>query len=278
MPSRDDAGLDLPVHSVRARNLAGDTENRIHEDSVARQHGFAGGLVAGITTYAYMARPAVERWGAGWLEGGEFRVRLEAPVYDGDALTVHAGIQRDGDGDERMVIEARNARGVVCGRGEARARRRLDPADVAGPGAHVEPPADRPPITRDALAAAGPLGARARTFRADRAAEFLDAIDDPAAVFREGPAHPGWVVFDANQVLAQNFVMGPWIHVETHATHLALIGDGDRVSMRGSVAELFERKGHEFVVLDLVSVAERDGAVLPVARFRHTAIYRLAPR
>ena len=33
------------VHSLVAQNDAVESENKIHEDSVARQYGFAGGLV-----------------------------------------------------------------------------------------------------------------------------------------------------------------------------------------------------------------------------------------
>ena len=56
-------GDTLPVHRVRARNLSRDSENRIHDDEVARRYGFAGGLVTGTTVYAYLSHPLVLVWG-----------------------------------------------------------------------------------------------------------------------------------------------------------------------------------------------------------------------
>lgn len=262
------------MHRVRARNLAGDTENRIHEDTVARRHGFAGGLVAGITTYAYMTRPATARWGSEWLHGGALRARLEAPVYDGDEIEIRSTLHGVGGDDSTMAVRVVNADGVVCARAEASRGHTTDFAGFGGPGA--DPPSDRPPATAEELSRAGVLGARPRTFRSPRAAEFLNAIDDPEPLFRGGPAHPGWLVYDANQVLAQNFLMGPWIHVATDAHHFGVALDGDVVSMCGRVAGLFEKRGHEFVELDLVSTAARGDVEVPLARFRHTAIYRLA--
>jgi hypothetical protein len=44
--------------------------------------------------------------------------------------------------------------------------------------------------------------------------------------------------------------------------------------VRGRVAERFERKGHRFVVLDILVVA---GGARMVQHVRHTAIYELRP-
>jgi len=48
---------------VTARNTAAQSENAIHDDEVARQYGFRGGLVPGVTVYAYLTHPLVEAWG-----------------------------------------------------------------------------------------------------------------------------------------------------------------------------------------------------------------------
>ena len=47
-------------YRVRAVNGSTHSENKIHEDSVAKQYGFRGGLVPGVTDYAYMTRPALD--------------------------------------------------------------------------------------------------------------------------------------------------------------------------------------------------------------------------
>ena len=62
-----------------------DSANRIHDDAVARQHGFAGALVAGVTIYGYLARIAVDVWERAWLERGTAVARFVRPIYDGES-------------------------------------------------------------------------------------------------------------------------------------------------------------------------------------------------
>jgi len=76
------------THRVVARNNATRSSNRIHSDEVARRLGFRAGLVPGVTGYAYMSRPLVDRWGRAWLDRGRFEVRLLKPVYEGDPNNV----------------------------------------------------------------------------------------------------------------------------------------------------------------------------------------------
>ena len=49
--------------SATALNTAPDSENRIHSDELAKEYGFEGGLVPGVTISAYLVHPLVERWG-----------------------------------------------------------------------------------------------------------------------------------------------------------------------------------------------------------------------
>ena len=66
-----------------------------------------------------------------------------------------------------------------------------------------------------------------------------------------------------------------WVHVGSAVRHLGRARVGDRLATRGKVRSLFEKKGREFVELDLVIVA--GAAARPVAHVLHTAIYRLPP-
>src|SRR5919199_1920553 len=50
-------------------------------------NGNEGGLVPGVTVYAYMTRPVVERWGRDWVERGTMTARFVQPLYDGDQAT-----------------------------------------------------------------------------------------------------------------------------------------------------------------------------------------------
>ena len=87
---------DMEPYRVIAYNTALNSENKIHDDAVARRFGFTGGLVPGVDVYAYMTHPAVARWGRAWLERGTATCRFAQPVYDGDPATVTAAETPDG--------------------------------------------------------------------------------------------------------------------------------------------------------------------------------------
>ena len=59
----------LPIYRVRARNTSTDSENKIHDDSVAASYGFRGALVPGVTVFAYVTVPLVERFGQDFGRG-----------------------------------------------------------------------------------------------------------------------------------------------------------------------------------------------------------------
>jgi hypothetical protein len=71
--------------------------------------------------------------------------------------------------------------------------------------------------------------------------------------------------------LMSNVKLGPWIHTSSDVINRSAVRNGEEVSVRGRVRDCFERKGHEFVVLDVLVVANGDRVVQQV---RHTAIYR----
>src|SRR5205823_13253263 len=54
------------VYRVRPHNAATESENKTHHDDVAQRHGFRGGLVPGVTVYAYMTHPVVALFGRVW--------------------------------------------------------------------------------------------------------------------------------------------------------------------------------------------------------------------
>ena len=253
------------TYRVRAHNAATESENKIHDDAVARQYGFRGGLVPGVTVYAYMTRPVAERWGRPWVERGVMKARLLAPVYEGQELAV----EFDGDRLAATTEDGLIATGTAA---------LPDEGSPVPPGIADHPtaplPAARPAASAESLGAIDVLGSLDAGFHADRAAAFLAEIGDDLPLYAEQRiAHPGYLIRDANWILAANVKLGPWIHVESAVTHHSAVVDGERVSTRGRVRTLFERKGHRFVVLDLLQVADGTRAVASIV---HTAIY--APR
>lgn len=257
-------------YAVRAHNPATASENKIHDDEVARRYGFAGGLVPGVTVYAYMTHPVVATFGRTWIERGTMSARFVRPCYEGDDVTVDAGT-RDGDG----VLELTARRGgdeVIATGAASLPSPAVDPPSLdAFPIAPL--PDERPPATHALLAALGELGSWEATFRAEHVPAFLDEICEDLALYRdEGLAHPGYLLLSANSILVANVRLGPWMHVGSEVTNFGIVEDGDRVSTRGHITDLFERKGHQFAELALLLVANDSR---PVQHVRHTLIYEI---
>ena len=62
-------GAQIPEYRVRAFNNASDSTNLIHADEHARRYGYRGGLVPGVSIFAYMSRSLVQHYCALENEG-----------------------------------------------------------------------------------------------------------------------------------------------------------------------------------------------------------------
>jgi acyl dehydratase len=250
------------VHRVRAVNTAPDSQNRIHDDRIAASHGFRGGLVPGVTVYGYMTLPAIEYFGEEWLERGAMSVRLKAPVYDGEEVAIEA--HATGDGRLDISLEGGRAAGVAW---------MLDPDDrPMGLEEYAIRPLpseeDRPDATHEMLAQGAVLGTLTKMLNLEEARMSAPL---PAAIGRDRAAHPAVLLNLSNELLIRNVVLGPWIHAASEVVNFSKAHDGEALTVYGRVLEKYERKGREFVVLDVVVRAgER-----VVQTVRHTAIWRL---
>ena len=267
----------LPVHRVRARNTSADSENRIHDDEIAATYGFRGGLVPGVTVYGYMTLPVVSRFLDGWLEHGSMQVKFHQPFYEGEQVIVRAEIDSDSE-PIKVTITAEREDGTVCASGLATVN---DDSKWLGeprledyPLADLPPYQERPAASAETLRPGLVLGTLTGTIDLGiSAADFLQRIDarlgdyfGPRAV-----AHPVMLLSMANHSLMHNFKLGPWIHTASDLINWSAARDGEEISVRGRIADRYERKGHELVVLNLLLVANGERVVQQV---RHTAIYR----
>jgi hypothetical protein len=263
---------------LTARNLSRYAANKIHDDVVARAYGYQGGLVAGTTLYAYMTRPLVAAWGSDWLAQGTARLTLRRPVYDGDELTVTPDVVGRSGGDMagelvvRVRARARGAEVAELTAGISWGALPLVPDPTRYPAAPL--PEERLPAEPAALARLDPLGSPALDADPATALAYAREVEDPLPLYAgvEPIVHPGLVLQQANRALSENVALGPWIHAASNVAHCGLARAGARLETRGRVARLSERKGHRFVELDLLVVA--DGS-RPVAHIHHTAIYVL---
>jgi acyl dehydratase len=256
--------LALTPYTVTAYNSAHDSENKIHDNTAASRFGFRGGLVPGVDVYGYMAHLPVARWGAAWLERGAADCRFAKPVYDGEDATVTAKETAEG---LSLVVESR---GELCASGTAS----LPGAPPAAPALGEmppPPPANRAPADERSLAAGTLLGMRPLHVTPDVVARYLEDLRETDPLYaREGLVHPGLILRTCNWVLMHNVVLGPWIHVGSAVENFSAARVGEELSARARVAANYERKGHQFVELDAVVLA--DGRL--VAHIAHTAIYR----
>jgi hypothetical protein len=245
--------IGLRLHAV---NTAADSENKIHDDNVAASFGFRGGLVPGVTVYGYLAHAAADHFGLDWLQRGAMDVRFEQPVYDGDDVVVHL----HAGNDNHVVAEiAERASGVAWIHGEP-------PPDL---NRYQECSLDRcPPASRETLAPGVTLGTLIK--RLDLSQSRMSAPLDPA-IGPERLAHPAVLLALANEVLVRNVILGPWIHVASEVRKFNAVRDGEDICVLARVEDRYERKGHEFVVLDVLIVA---GGGRIAEQVRHTAIWR----
>jgi hypothetical protein len=269
------AGTALRIYRTTARMPADPVENKIHEDGLAREMGFRGGLVPGIVVYAWMTHPVVAALGEDWLERGTFKARFLKPTYFGEEARVEAVVLPREDGG--VAIEARvlNDAGETCAVGVMAL-----PSGPAPEPPTVEDypaaalPAERPRVSRALLEACRVLGTPEIVVDEATAHAFLDRVSESLPDYRgaRGPVHPGLYLEQANRALSRNVRVSPWIHVESEGRHLSAARVGERLETRARVQSLYEKKGHEFVELDLLQLA--DGR-RPVASIRHVAIYQL---
>ena len=261
-------------HRVIARNPATDSENRIHADEIARKYGFKGGLVPGVTIYAYACAPILEALGEEWLDKGSAAMRFSAPCYDGELLT--ATVEPPavaGSGQPHSI--AVSAGEKTCASGTATAA-----GDPGGP-EEIEwapLPQGRPLASIEVFAPRTLLGSIMLPTDEARMSSYLDSIGEPSPVYaRRRVVHPGMLLNGANWILVANVVMPAWVHVESRVQYCRSVAVGEPVQVRGMVAEAFERKGHRFVAVDLAWMAgEGPAAQELVSSGRHTAIWQLA--
>ncbi len=265
----------LPTYRVKARNTSAQSENKIHDDQVARRYGFPGALVPGVTIYAYLTHPLVSALGAAWLDRGTASVKFVRPVLEGDEVVVSGEIGERTSRGLNATVHVTTERAGECAT-----------ATVTLPAGSPTPvnaalykraalPEDRPPVSRAVLEAVETLGTPIVHYDDAQASEYLGNVSDELTIYRGTGArvHPAFYLHQANRALSQNVKLGPWIHVSSIVRHLAPARVGDRIETRGRVRSLFEKKGREYVELDLVTFAGEPAR--PVAHILHAAIYQL---
>lgn len=257
----------LETWRLEAYNTAKQSENKMHDDTVAKRFGFSGGLVPGVDVMAYMMHMPVVRWGRSFLERGLIDARFLKPVYDGEMADVTAE-ERNGV----LAIEVRS-RGDLCATGSASLPAAAPSVSIAD---YREVPAvaERKPVSAASFELGQWLGTTPRRWAGADADGYLADVRETDPVYaREGLGHPGLIQRVMNRLLVDNVILGPWIHVGSKMQLLSAAKTGDEITARGKVTANYDKKGHRFVELDALVVANNK---TPLAHCWHIAIY--APR
>ena len=255
----------LETHRVSAYNTSKFSENKIHDDTVARKYGFSGGLVPGVDVLAYMLHMPVAKWGRAFLERGLIEARFVKPVYDGEIAEVSAVEDHGG-----LTIEVAS-RGEICATGSASLPASVPTYSLAE---YTEAAAvkERKPVNSASYEVGKWLGSIPRNWAGEAAEEYLRDVRETDPIYaRERLGHPGLLPRIMNKVLVDNAILGPWIHVGTRMQLLSASKIGDELTARAKVVGNYEKKGHRFVELDALVVA---GGTTPLAHCWHIAIYQ----
>ena len=259
--------MALQPYHVSAYNTAKASENKIHDDATAKRFGFSGGLVGGVNVYAYMTHLPVAHWGRAWLERGTGDCKFSKPVYEGDIAEITAEEAMDG-----LALTV-HSQGVLCATGSAALSPAVSAPSLADFRSAAPPPHDaRPAADERSLAVGSWLGMNPLLVTADfHAQDLSDTRETDPLYVTEGIVHPGTILRCCNWVLSHNVVLPAWMHVGSKVQNLGIARIGDTLTARARVTQNYEHKGHKFVEVDaLVLANERT----PLARVTHTAIYR----
>jgi acyl dehydratase len=260
-------GDRLPTWSVESFNDARDSKNRMHDDTVAKQLGFAGGLVPGVTLFGYLTRPFTALFGQAFLEDAFIDVRMRRPVYEGTWVTTAVDVT-EADADSatftaRLLDEAGEPCVIATVQYPARQR-------AATPLPPVHPlPDPRWPATPETLRQHPVFGTLAGRTSAADAAAYTRLLGDDAERF-QGVVHPAWLLRQANLVIDANLALGPWIHVGSEVTFMGVVRVNEPWTARAEVLSMHTHKGREYADIDVAI-----GGVRTALRVRHKVIYRM---
>jgi acyl-coenzyme A thioesterase PaaI-like protein len=191
--------------------------------------------------------------------------RFFKPVYDGETAVVTAEETSDG-----LAIKV-ESRGELCATGTASMP--SDPLKLSlDDFQSVAVAGKTAPASEKSYATGKWLAIPPFTLGVEGSADYLrDARETDPLYANAKIVHTGMLLRTMNWALMENAILGPWIHVGSTIRYLATAAVTDELSVRAKVTGNYERKGHKFVELDGVIVA--NGSKL-IAHCQHVAIYQ----
>ena len=256
----------------------GDMDNPIHFPDTAQEFGYTTALVGGATAYGWTVPAIRESLGDAWLNEGWIDVSFRRPVYPGDDLSVRLTATEEGP-HEFVVSKDDGSRALVglVGMGWAPWFSALQRPGAASPSSRAT---DRPRLTPENLPVGQDVPSMAVPVSVAAAEEYVartgvGAEDGSLWTGRGARLHPAWLASRATRLIGHSYQHYPALHARSQIQHCGVAMAGQTMVMSGRIVEGYERKGHEYMVLDCW-IAGEDGRDL--AAHRQTAIYQPAVR
>jgi hypothetical protein len=187
-------------------------------------------------------------------------------VYEGDIAEITA--EEDAGG---LALKVESA-GVLCATGRAALPASAPAMPALGEFKAVPPRAERMPADERSLAVGDWLGMTPLSVTAEyQAQDLADTRETEPLYAVEGIVHPGTILRCCNWALSHNVVLPAWMHMGSTVQNLGVAHVGDTLGVRARVTKNYEHKGHKWVEIDALVLANEER---PLARVTHIAIYR----
>jgi hypothetical protein len=162
--------------------------------------------------------------------------------------------------------------GVLCATGRAALPAAAPALPLLSDFKAVPARTHRPEADETSLAVGEWLGMNPLTITPDYQARDKEETRETLPLYMaEGIVHPTTVLRCCNWALSHNVVLPAWMHMGSTVQNLGLARVGDTLNVRARVTRNYEHKGHKWVEIDALVVADE---TRPIARATHIAIYR----
>lgn len=247
-------------------------QGSVHDNDAARRFGFERAIVPGVYPYGFMAQMVMRTWGLEWLTRGTMQSRSRRPLFDGENVIVIADKIQSGADASEVALRVENASGEDAVTGFATLSKsmppRLDLKDFP-----VLPMPVTPIIVAAGQMRAGMrFGSLMEQVTDDYFAQSLIDFDERDTRFLDQKIiHPGLILrLSFRHTMFTYKTPTPGIYVSSEAQYYGLLHVGETITSSAVVTDAYERKGHHYVEVDQLLIANGNR---PVARFRRCSIY-----
>jgi hypothetical protein len=165
-----------------------------------------------------------------------------------------------------------HSQGVLCATGRAALPAEMLAAPALDDFKSVAPRTDRVAADEKSLKIGEWLGMTPLPVtEAFHAQDLADIRETDPIYAREKIVHTGTIIRCCNWALTHNVILPAWIHMGSSVRNLGVAHVGDTLNVRARITRNYEHKGHKWVELDAMVVANE---TTPLIRATHIAIYR----